>query len=165
MDFTQEPDAPVGYMERTRQYYRALGYENDYKWSHYGDVPFAPLRKPLSESRAVLLTTSSPPGGPPEGNPRLKTVWSAPVETAPEDLHTEYLAWDKESTHTRDRESYLPIHAMRKLVETGRLGGLTENFHGVPTTYSQRQTIEEDGPEILRRCRADGAEMAFLLPL
>ena len=32
----------VSYMERTRQYYRALGYEQDYVWARFDDVPFAP---------------------------------------------------------------------------------------------------------------------------
>ena len=36
---------PVPYMERTRQYYRALGYTKDYVWAKFDDVPFAPLRK------------------------------------------------------------------------------------------------------------------------
>jgi len=31
---------PVGYMERTRDYYRALGYAKDYVWAHFDDVPF-----------------------------------------------------------------------------------------------------------------------------
>lgn len=26
-------ETPVQYMERTRQYYRALGYDNDYVWA------------------------------------------------------------------------------------------------------------------------------------
>lgn len=156
---------PVGYMERTRRYYRALGYGNDYKWSHYDDVPFTALKKPLAESKATIITTSSPPGGPKDGNRKLKEVWSGSTRETPADLHTEFLAWDKETTHTRDRESYLPILALQALVAEGRIGSLTEHFHGVPTTYSQRQSHEQDIPEILRRVQADGADVAFLVPI
>jgi hypothetical protein len=35
----------------------------------------------------------------------------------------------------------------------------------VPTEYSQRATSERDAPEILRRCREDGADAALLVPL
>jgi hypothetical protein len=35
----------------------------------------------------------------------------------------------------------------------------------VPTEYSQRRTIEQDAPEILRRCREDEADAALLVPL
>ena len=41
---------PVTYMERTRKYYRALGYGQDYVWSHYDDVPFARLNRPPASS-------------------------------------------------------------------------------------------------------------------
>lgn len=157
--------APVGYMERTRLYYRALGYNNDYQWAHHDDVPFAPLKKPLAESRLVIVTTASPPGGPRDGNRKLKEVWSGPTADTPADLHTEFLAWDKETTHTRDRESYLPILALRTLVAEGWIGALTDRFHGVPTTYSQRQTNEQDAPHILQLCREDGADVAVLVPI
>jgi hypothetical protein len=152
-------------MERTRLYYRALGYSNDYRWSHYDEVPFTPLKKPLAENTVTIITTASPPEGPPQGNPRLKEVWSGRIDGAPADLDTEYSAWDKEATHTKDRESYLPVLALQDLLAAGRIGALSESFHGVPTKYSQRQTLEQDAPEIARRCRAEGVDVALLVPL
>ena len=44
-------ETPASYMERTRHYYRALGYANDYVWATFDDVPFTPLAKPLSDLR------------------------------------------------------------------------------------------------------------------
>ena len=32
--------APVPYMERTRAYYTAQGFEAAYVWAHFDDVPF-----------------------------------------------------------------------------------------------------------------------------
>ena len=43
--FAPEHDAPIPYMERTRHYYRALGYDQDYVWANFDDVPFARLSK------------------------------------------------------------------------------------------------------------------------
>jgi len=156
---------PVGYMERTRRYYRALGYNNDYQWSQYDEVPFTKLIKPLSESKVVIITTSSPPGGPRDGNRKLKEVWSGSTEGTPADLHTEYLAWDKKTTHMRDRESYLPVLALQALATEGRISGLTERFHGVPTTYSQMQTLNQDAPHIVELCQEDRADVAILVPI
>jgi hypothetical protein len=48
-----DADVPVKYMDRTRHYYRALGYTRDYIWATFNDVPFSQLAKPLSESRIV----------------------------------------------------------------------------------------------------------------
>ena len=36
-------DAPIRYLERTREYYQALGYGAPYEWARYADVPFQPL--------------------------------------------------------------------------------------------------------------------------
>ena len=80
-------------------------------------------------------------------------------------MYTDDLAWDKEATHTRDPETFLPIEACRYWIESGALGGLTERFHGVPTEYSKRRTIEQDAPDILARLREDGADAALLVPL
>ncbi|HEU5094692.1 MAG TPA: hypothetical protein VFX03_12725 [Thermomicrobiales bacterium] len=155
-----QADEPVRYIERTREYYRALGYAKDYVWAQHDEVPFVRLAKPLSASRIALITTASP-----ADFRGIKQVWSGPVSPPPARLVTANLAWDKESTHTDDRESFLPIEAASKLAAEGVFAGLTARFHGVPTEYSQRKTTEEDAPQVLRRLRDDGADAAILCPL
>jgi len=155
-----EENAPVAYMERTRHYYRALGYANDYVWATFPDVPFAALAKPLAQMRIALITTASPADF--DG---VKRVWSGVVSPPPQKLFTNNVAWDKESTHTDDTASFLPIEAACELAAEGLFKGLTARFHGVPTEYSQRKTIEKDAPEILARVRQDGADAAILSPL
>jgi D-proline reductase (dithiol) PrdB len=155
-----DADDPVRYRERTRHYYRALGYPHDYVWGTFDDVPFTHLRKSLSQARIGLITTASPPafGG-------VKQVWSGAVSPPPPTLFTANVAWDKESTHTEDRASYLPIEAAAELAAEGLFAGLAPRFHGVPTEYSQRKTLEEDAPQVLARLRDDGADAAILCPL
>ena len=155
-----QADEPVRYIERTRDYYRALGYAKDYVWAQHDEVPFVRLAKPLSGSRIALITTASP-----ADFKGTRQVWSGPVSPPPARLFTANLAWDKESTHTDDRESFLPIEAASKLAAEGVFAGLTARFHGVPTEYSQRKTTEEDAPQVLRRLRDDGADAAILCPL
>ena len=155
-----EADDPVRYMERTRHYYRALGYAKDYVWATFDDIPFMPLPRPLPELRIALITTASPADF--DG---VKRVWSGAVSPPPSSLFTDNVAWDKESTHTNDRASFLPIEAATELAREGLFKELTARFHGVPTEYSQRKTIEEDAPEILARVRQDGADAAMLMPL
>lgn len=164
-DPTSSIDAPVGYMERTRQYYRALGYDKDYRWARNDVTPFARLRKPLNEARIAIVTTSSPPGDWTKENPPPKEVWSGATDPAPDALYNQNLAWDKETTHTRDRESYLPIDALKALAAEGAIGSLAPRFHGVPTVYSHRETMFEDAPAILDRIVEDHADAALLVPL
>lgn len=151
---------PVPYMERTRQYYRALGYTKDYVWARHDDVPFATLGKPLSDCRLALITTANP-----AEYSGKRQLWSGTIDPAPVRLHTADLAWDKESTHTEDRGSFLPIDVASRLAHEGVFAGLTSRFHGVPTDYSQRNTTEDVAPRVLQRLRDDGADGAILCPL
>ena len=43
---------PIRYMQRTRDWYLALGYDNPYRWAHFAEVPFQPLAKPLATAFA-----------------------------------------------------------------------------------------------------------------
>ena len=60
LGFAPDDDAPIPYMARTREYYQAIGYTTPYRWAHYVDAPFQPLRKPLSQSRVAIVTTAAP---------------------------------------------------------------------------------------------------------
>lgn len=115
-----DTEKPIGYMERTRHYYRALGYTRDYVWATFDEVPFVRPSKPLSQLRVALITTASPPLS--NGS---KQVWSGATSPPPTTLFTANVAWDKESTHTEDRESFLPIAAASALAAEGIFAGLT----------------------------------------
>ena len=95
----------------------------------------------------------------------VRRVSSGSTLTPPERLYGDDLSWDRTATHLEDRESYFPIKALNQLVSEGRIGALAERFHCVPTEYSQRRTRQADAPEILRRCREDGADIALLVPI
>ncbi len=152
----------VGYMERTRNYYRALGYQQDYTWAQNSDIPFTKPAKPLSELTVAVVTTTSPAGTTLTDTP---VVWSDEATLAPSEMYTDNLAWDKETTHTNDTGSYIPLTAMRSMIAEGELGGVAHRYHGVPTEYSQRQTLHNDAPEILDRIIEDKADAALLVPL
>lgn len=157
----------VRYIDRTRDYYAAQGFSRPYRWAVHREVPFTPLNKPLAESVVALITTANEPSpaGWQEGDPRpLRRVHSFPSSHPPR-LYTDDLSWHKQATHTDDPESFLPVHRLAECVEEGRIGALAGRCHGVPTEYSQRQTLEGDAPEVLRRCREDGVDVALLVPL
>ncbi len=59
LGFAPDYDSPVPYMQRTRDYYAAIGYTTPYRWAHYVDAPFQPLKKPLSQSRVTIVTTAA----------------------------------------------------------------------------------------------------------
>jgi D-proline reductase (dithiol) PrdB len=162
----------VSYIDKSREFYAAQGYERPYRWARHEDAPFARPAKPLAECRVGLVTTSTlldgwAPGDPapdPEELPAPK-VYAAPMEPPPERLYTWNRSWDKEATHTEDLDSFFPVHRLEELVGAGRIGGLSPRFYGVPTEYSQRRTREVDAPEVLRLLREDEVDAAVLVPL
>lgn len=151
----------VSYIDKSREYYLARGYGNPYRWACFAEVPFAPLRRPLSQSVVTLITTAH------QGfeTPSFRAVYSVPSDSPPAEFRTDGLFWDREATHTEDLDSYFPVHRLQELVGAGRIGQLAPRLHGVPTEYSQRHTIERDVPELLRRCQEDTVDAAFLVPL
>ena len=152
----------VAYMERTRNYYRALGYNTDYIWANNAEVPFTTPQKPLSELTVAVITTTSPAGTTKADTP---AVWSKPSSEIPTEMYSENLAWDRETTHTEDTGSFIPLRAMQTLVANGELGAIAPRYHGVPTEYSQRQTLDNDAPDILARIKEDKADAVLLVPL
>jgi hypothetical protein len=170
--FAVAHDVPVPYMQRTRDYYRALGYGAPYEWAHYAQVPFQPLTKPLAACRIVLITTAAPyqagmgdqgPGAPYNARAKFYTVYSGDA-AQDHDLRISHVSIDRNHTTAEDPASYFPLPMLREFVRTGRIAGVAARFHGVPTNRSYRVTLGVDGPEIVTRCVADGADAAILVP-
>ena len=152
----------VPYMERTRLYYEAQGYSKPYEWAHFATTPFSPLQKPLPESTVSLITTAMPDTEQGRNERKLYSSLTTPI---PESMYTQGLSWHETVTHTRDIGSFLPIEPLLVIQDEGGIGSLAPRFHSVPTAYSQRQTLEEDAPELLERLREDQADVALLVPL
>ncbi len=166
-----EEDLPIPYMQRTRDYYLALGYGNPYRWAHFQDVPFTPLPKPLSEIQLALVTTAAPcqlnngdqgPGAPYNAAAKFYQVYSERTDIMP-DVRISHLGYDRAHTTAADMNTYFPLAHLQEAVATGRLGALTPRFHGAPTNRSHRTTMETDCPEILRRCQEDSADAALIV--
>jgi D-proline reductase (dithiol) PrdB len=165
-------DAPIPYLERIRSYYQALGYGEPYEWAHFPDVPFVPLSKPLSQCRLTLVTTAARfqpgkgdqgPGAPYNAAAKFYQVYSGAM-SGDFDLRISHIAIDRKHTTAEDQNSYFPLPALRRALAMGRIGSLTDNFHGLPTNRSKRTTLEIDCVELIARCRFEGAEAAILIP-
>ena len=165
-------DTPIPYLRHIREYYSALGYGAPYEWAHCTDVPFRPLSKHLSQSRIALITTAAPyqpdkgnqePGAPYNAAAKFYTVYSGDAAGDP-DLRISHIAIDRQHTTAEDIGTYFPLRALRDAAAAGRIGAVAPRFHGAPTNRSQRVTMEQDAPELLRRCREDGVDAAVLVP-
>ncbi|MDP6375920.1 MAG: hypothetical protein QF921_05890 [Pseudomonadales bacterium] len=152
----------VPYMERSRLYYEAQGFEKPYVWATHEEVPLAPLARALADCTLTVITTASLCERLPL---KPRSVTSGETANMPERLYANDLSWDKEATHLEDLNSYFPIDHLNALADSGRIGALARRFHCAPTEYSQRKTNEADAPDILARCQEDGVDIALLIPL
>jgi len=169
--FAPDDDAPIPYLARLRSYYQGLGYGEPYRFAHYSDVPFAPLRKPMAEACVTIITTAAPyqsgkgdqgPGAPYNAAAKFYEVYSLSSDGDP-DLRISHVAIDRAHTTAEDQGTYFPLVALRRAVASGRIGAIAQHFHGAPTNRSHRVTIDTDCPEIVRRAKADQADAAILV--
>ena len=157
----------VSYIDRSREYYAAQGYDKPYAWPHYNDVSFTPLNKPLSQCRVGLVTTAGlpKPADPMAAMLTRRDMYAQPAVPPPSSLYTDDLFWDKKATHTKDVDSFLPLSRLAEYAQSGRIGSASPRFYGVPTDYSQARTVERYGPGILAWCREDGVDAVILFAL
>jgi glycine/betaine/sarcosine/D-proline reductase family selenoprotein B len=172
LGFAPDYDSPVPYMKRTRDYYIAIGYTAPYRWAHYLDAPFTPLKKPLSQSRVALVTTAAPyqpdkgdqgPGAAYNGSAKFYAVYSGDT-SVDHDLRISHIGYDRIHTTATDSGTWFPLPALRRAAAAGRIGEVAPRFHGAPTNRSHRVTIETDAPEMLARLREDKADVAIVVP-
>ena len=172
MTFAADHDVPIPYMQRTREYYLALGYDNPYRWAHHVDVPFTPLAKPLAASRLALISTAAPfqaavgdqgPGAKYNAAAKFYKVYSDSTDSMP-DVRISHVGYDRANYDASDPDTWFPLRQLQQAVKAGRIGALTPRFHGAPTNRSQKVTVQTDAPELLARCREDGADVALLVP-
>jgi len=166
-----EDDGPIPYMQRTRDYYVALGYGNPYRWAHFAEVPFTPLRTPLNRARVALITTAAPyqpeagnqePGAPYNAAAKFYQVYSIPTESVP-DLRISHVGYDRKHSSAADIHAYFPLARMKEAAAAGRIGSLGPRVHGAPTNRSHRAT-ETDAADLRRRCQEDSVDAAVLVP-
>ena len=172
LGFAPDFDAPVPYMQRTREYYAAIGYTAPYRWAHHIDAPFTPLRTALANSRVAIVTTAAPfqpdkgdqgPGAPYNGGAKFYKVYSGDT-SQDHDLRISHIGYDRVHTTATDNGTWFPLPALRRAAAAGRIGAVAPRFHGAPTNRSHRVTVETDAPEILRRIRQDAADAVVLVP-
>ena len=75
---TRSPFVP--YMERTRDWYRALGYDTAYRWARFDEVPFTSLSKPLWSVELIQVIDPVEKTAPPLGVSK-KTASARPIDS------------------------------------------------------------------------------------
>ncbi len=165
--FEPSDQPPADYIGETKRLYDSLGYDS-YRWAERPeDPPFAPLNKPLSESRVLLIGSG---GIYRSGQIAFHTkddtsirVIDSDTDTA--ELRTAHFAYDQADART-DPNCVFPLDRLRELVAAGFIGGLCEESYGfMGGIYSTRRLESETVPLLLDRCRAQEPDLVLLVPV
>ena len=177
--FAPDYDSPVPYMQRTRDYYTAIGYTTPYRWAHYTEAPFQPLKKPLSQSRVTIITTAAPydptkgdqgPGAAYNGGAKFYQVYDGDTVEAARSSHLAYRL--RPQAHHGDRQRHLVSAAAalegicRRPHRRGEPALLRRADQPQPSRHARHRRAGNPGalPRRQGRCRRAGAELPGLPP-
>ena len=129
-----------------------------------GEIPWTPLRKSLSDSTVVLIST----GGVHLRSDRSfklnsdSTFRVIPNNAQPADLAISHQAYDRTDA-LRDINLVFPIERLRELEAERVIGRLTENHYGFGLMGSARRLMPAI-KEVARRISESGVDLALLVP-
>ncbi len=159
--------APVDYLERTRVLYDSLGYPT-YRWVHSETPPpWAPVRKPLSESRVGLIGSG---GIYVEGqiafHHRDDLSFRVIDRDTPRDaLRATHFAYDLTDAR-EDPNVVFPLETLRNLAREGAIGEVSRNAYAfMGGIYSSRQVTSRLAPAIADRIEQDEVDLVLLVPV
>jgi len=146
----------------------------------YDTTPWAPLKKPLSESQLVMISAGGlflegddpmGPDGPTqeEAIPRigefqkLPPVLSAiPREVQRESIRVRHPGYDIRGT-VRDYNAIFPLDRLKELQADGVIGELTEEHYSFIGATAQMRLLKREGPEWAEQFRAKEVDAALLV--
>jgi D-proline reductase (dithiol) PrdB len=143
-----------------------------YRWRRIDPVPWAPLRRPLAESRLALVSSAGfiLPGQEPfkvnlaGGDGSFREIPSDTDVSLLIDTHRSE-SFDHEGM-LRDPNLAFPIDRVRELAAAGRIGEVNHrhlSFMGSITAPGR--LMRDHAPEAARLLRGDGVDVALLVPV
>ena len=144
-------NGPVDYIQRTREQYARLGYD-DYRWAERKETPpWAPIAKPVAGSNVALVASG---GAYTKGQVAFHWEDDTGVRLIPSgepasDVRVTHFAYDLEPAR-EDPNIVFPTDRLRELVEEKTIGSLaTNSIACMGGIYSARRAEEELAPSIL----------------
>jgi D-proline reductase (dithiol) PrdB len=137
----------------------------------YDTTPWTPLRQALAHSKLALVTTaglhlchdrpfiSDPKGG--DASYRI-----IPASTRASDILQSHVSIGFDHTAIyRDINVTFPMDRLQELVQQGTIGSLSQHYYSfMGAIRNPRRLLEETGPEVASRLKAEGVEVVLITP-
>jgi D-proline reductase (dithiol) PrdB len=158
---------PIDYIQRTREQYSSLGYPT-YRWVESDTPPrWAPVRKPLSQSRVGLVASGGLYlAGQVAFHFKDDFSYREIDTTAPaSELRVSHFAYDVSDARS-DPNVVFPAGTLRGLVAEGKLGELAKRAYTfMGGIYSSRKVRDILAPAIAERLVQDEVDLVLLVPV
>lgn len=150
----------------------------------YDDAPFTSLKKPVAQSRLMLLTSSGHfvEGHDPEpfGIPNMTqqqaeekiddflkaepTLSAIPITTPRSQLRVRHGGYDIHGAHA-DPNVAFPLERLRELEHEGVIGTLVEDAYSFVGATAQTRLLKHSGPEWVKLFKQKQVDAALLVPV
>ena len=158
---------PVDYIACTLDLYSQLGYP-PYRWvSNDDEPPWAPLRKPVGESRVALLSSGGIyRTGQIAFHHRDDISFRIIDRDVPRsELRATHFAYDLTDAR-RDPNVVFPLETLKRLQALGEVGEVSKNAYTfMGGIYSARKVRELLAPALRERLLSDEVDLALLVPV
>lgn len=129
-----------------------------------GEIPWAPLRKPVSECAVALISTGGVHLGSDRpfnlnGDPSYRVI---PKSATAAELAISHQAYDKTDA-LRDINLVFPLERLRELESEGVIGRLAEEHYGFGLMGSAKRLMPSIR-DVAHKIRAAGVDLALLVP-
>lgn len=159
---------PTEYIRQTRDNYVKLGFE-PYQWFEAdSEPPFAPLSKPLSESRLAMISTA---GTYVTGQVAYyykddTSIRVIPNSTPIDQIRFSHIMENYLVEARQDPATVFPLEALRRLKNDGVIGELANNYIScMGGIYSKNRVATELLPNLEAALKLEDPDVLLLVPL
>jgi len=159
---------PTEYIRQTRENYDKLGFE-PYQWFHADSEPaFAPVKKPLAESKLGMISTA---GTYIQGQVAYyykddTGIREIPNDTPLDKIRFAHIMENYLVEARQDPATVLPLEVLKKLRTNGVIGDLADNYYScMGGIYSQNRVRNELIPNLVDAIDKEQIDLLLLVPL
>jgi len=138
----------------------------------FDHTPWVPLAKDLSKCKVALISTAGLHlrGDKPfvtdlkGGDSSFRVI---PSNSDSADILQSHVSIGFDHTaFYKDMNIAFPIDRLRELVERGVIGSVSENYYSfMGALRDMRRVVDDTGPQVAKRLKDEGVNLAFLIPI
>ena len=134
----------------------------------HDDTPWTPWRKELSQSKIAMVSTAGVHlrgDRPFTGGDQSYRIIPSSAQSGDILMSQTSIGWDHTGFY-KDLNLAFPVDRMRELAQRSVVGSVAENHYSfMGAQRDPNKMIEDTGPDVARRLKAEGVDLVFMIPI